>query len=382
MTNCAKCGAELIGKKKFCAACGAPVVDPRTASSPGGAPLAPGAYGGAPPSRPGAVNPFAETSLPSKKQRDSMYGPPPEVAQAAAAAPAPSPAAPPAAPLPAAAPVPSAQPRAVTVNDPASSNVSPLAVSNVVSQRGAYDHAMAQAPVVSSPVPPQESSAPKPIPGTQLMPSVQTPPLPGGAPAAPAASAPAKKQEKTQLMMGAFPNSIGKPPSAVAPSAQAPSAQPPVSASPHAAPIPTPGPAAAPPPPPTMDYANAPYPAAPAGQPSQPYPQNLAVPSPGAAFPPATYGNPYGAASYGAQPPQPPAQTTPQWGGGWNAPAPPPAAQPYGGFGYAPGTRVVVTWSNGQRYPGTVQQTSGSQCLVVFPDGQQHWVDVQYVAPG
>jgi hypothetical protein len=42
---------------------------------------------------------------------------------------------------------------------------------------------------------------------------------------------------------------------------------------------------------------------------------------------------------------------------------------------------VNVTWSNGQRYPGTVQQVSGSQCLVVFPDGQHHWVEMQYVAP-
>ena len=46
-----------------------------------------------------------------------------------------------------------------------------------------------------------------------------------------------------------------------------------------------------------------------------------------------------------------------------------------------PGSRVTVTWSNGQRYPGTVQQVSGSQCLVVFPDGQHHWVDMQYLAP-
>jgi hypothetical protein len=65
---------------------------------------------------------------------------------------------------------------------------------------------------------------------------------------------------------------------------------------------------------------------------------------------------------------------------------PPPQQQPpppaYGfGFAYAPGSRVTVTWSNGQRYPGTVQQVSGASCLVVFPDGQQHWVEMQYVAP-
>jgi hypothetical protein len=51
-------------------------------------------------------------------------------------------------------------------------------------------------------------------------------------------------------------------------------------------------------------------------------------------------------------------------------------------FGYAPGARVNVTWSNGQRYPATVSQVSGTQCLVVFPDGQQHWVEMQYLSPG
>ncbi len=56
--------------------------------------------------------------------------------------------------------------------------------------------------------------------------------------------------------------------------------------------------------------------------------------------------------------------------------------QSYGyGFSYAPGSRVTVTWSNGQRYPGSITQVNGSQCLVVFPDGQHHWVEMQYLAP-
>ena len=60
----------------------------------------------------------------------------------------------------------------------------------------------------------------------------------------------------------------------------------------------------------------------------------------------------------------------------------PPPAGPYPyTFGYAPGSRVLVTWSNGQRYPATVGQVSGTQCLVVFPDGQQHWVEMQYLSP-
>jgi hypothetical protein len=41
---------------------------------------------------------------------------------------------------------------------------------------------------------------------------------------------------------------------------------------------------------------------------------------------------------------------------------------------------VQVTWSNGQRYPATVTQVSGSQHFVVFPDGQRHWVDAQYLS--
>ena len=65
---------------------------------------------------------------------------------------------------------------------------------------------------------------------------------------------------------------------------------------------------------------------------------------------------------------------------GWQPPAPPSG---YGyGFSYAPGSRVTVTWSNGQRYPGTITQVTGNQCLVVFPDGQHHWVGMQYLAPG
>ncbi len=68
----------------------------------------------------------------------------------------------------------------------------------------------------------------------------------------------------------------------------------------------------------------------------------------------------------------------------WNAgiaPAPPaytpPPANPY-----VPGGMVLVQWSNGQRYAGTVLQVSGSQVLVTFPNGAQHWVDSMYVSSG
>jgi hypothetical protein len=92
------------------------------------------------------------------------------------------------------------------------------------------------------------------------------------------------------------------------------------------------------------------------------------------------------AAAYPQQPAY--AQPAPGAGGwGWNA-APSPIAQPVQGgqypyaYVYTPGARVHVTWSNGQRYPATVNQVSGSQCLVVFPDGQQHWVEMQYLTLG
>jgi len=110
----------------------------------------------------------------------------------------------------------------------------------------------------------------------------------------------------------------------------------------------------------------------------------------------------YPQAGYGQQPP--PQQNVPAGPGGWgwNSPTPgpgqpmpqpmppsmvgqpqaPQAPYQYQPFGYSPGSRVHVTWSNGQRYPATVSQVSGSQCLVVFPDGQQHWVEMQYLSPG
>jgi len=69
----------------------------------------------------------------------------------------------------------------------------------------------------------------------------------------------------------------------------------------------------------------------------------------------------------------------------WSSPQPWSGAAPYGyggaSFGYTPGTHVMVTWANGQRYPGTIHHVQGTRCLVVFPDGQQHWVEMQYIAP-
>jgi hypothetical protein len=64
------------------------------------------------------------------------------------------------------------------------------------------------------------------------------------------------------------------------------------------------------------------------------------------------------------QPPQPQAQPS----------GPPPAGGPI-----APGTEVLVLWSDNNRYPGTVAQAAPGQYLVAFPDGRQVWVGEAYV---
>lgn len=454
MTHCAKCGAELIGSRKFCAACGTPAGDPRSpAASTGLAPMAsghvPAASGSGPASSPGSgpsiqyapapasqVNPFAQTAGPAtNKPRASDYGPPPASVPAVLGTTTPG------------------------VGDPsAAPQVSPLAVSNVLSHRGAFENAVTAGPAsvqaVSAGLFPQgadgdaSSSGVKRggVPGTQMMPSVANPPAPSGAtPAggAPAAGppAPSKRQDRTQLL-GALPaGSIPRPgvPSAGAPSASAPSggaasagqipaaraparqpsdpgasasgqrisstpnvgsgpslpsaqspyAPPPPIAQPQppiAQPQPQPQPPMAqpqPPMPPPTPYAQpAPYPqAAPYAQPQQP-----PMPAPAPYAQPAPYPQPIptpGAWNPAASPYIPPQQPAmPYAAPPYGVPQPPPPPPVQYGFGYAPGSRVTVTWSTGARYPGTVQQVSGTQCLVVFPDGQHHWVEMQYLAPG
>lgn len=49
---------------------------------------------------------------------------------------------------------------------------------------------------------------------------------------------------------------------------------------------------------------------------------------------------------------------------------------------FAPGTRVLVQWSDGKRYPGTVASMQNGQVQVSFPDGRQVWVPQQYVSIG
>jgi len=44
-----------------------------------------------------------------------------------------------------------------------------------------------------------------------------------------------------------------------------------------------------------------------------------------------------------------------------------------------PGTAVMVQWSDGRKYPGTVVQVAQGQYLVAMQNGQQHWVASQFV---
>jgi hypothetical protein len=52
------------------------------------------------------------------------------------------------------------------------------------------------------------------------------------------------------------------------------------------------------------------------------------------------------------------------------------------GGAFAPGTRVNVTWSDGQRYPGTVSASQGEQVEIAFPDGRRVWVPRHAVSQG
>lgn len=45
------------------------------------------------------------------------------------------------------------------------------------------------------------------------------------------------------------------------------------------------------------------------------------------------------------------------------------------------GARVLVAWSDGNRYPGTVAQVGPGQYLVTMGDGRQHWIPEAYVKP-
>jgi hypothetical protein len=52
-----------------------------------------------------------------------------------------------------------------------------------------------------------------------------------------------------------------------------------------------------------------------------------------------------------------------------------------GGSQLIPGRKVMVQWSDGNQYPGTIMQTNGAQAQVTFPDGNQMWIETQYLTP-
>jgi hypothetical protein len=81
---------------------------------------------------------------------------------------------------------------------------------------------------------------------------------------------------------------------------------------------------------------------------------------------PASAANPYAP----TRPPPPVAPVAPVQA----APAAPPTP--------SPGTMVLVHWSDGNRYPGTVLQAAGGQVLIAFPNGQQQWIDMKFVSSG
>lgn len=52
-----------------------------------------------------------------------------------------------------------------------------------------------------------------------------------------------------------------------------------------------------------------------------------------------------------------------------------------GGTGLIVGRKVLVQWSDGNRYPATIMQVTGTHAQVVFPDGRNMWVENQYLTP-
>jgi hypothetical protein len=42
---------------------------------------------------------------------------------------------------------------------------------------------------------------------------------------------------------------------------------------------------------------------------------------------------------------------------------------------------VTLLWSDGNRYPATVVQVHENQVLCAMENGQQQWVESQYLAP-
>jgi hypothetical protein len=52
-----------------------------------------------------------------------------------------------------------------------------------------------------------------------------------------------------------------------------------------------------------------------------------------------------------------------------------------GGSALIMGRKVMVRWSDGKQYPGTIMNVGNNQAMVVFPDGRGMWVENQYLTP-
>jgi hypothetical protein len=321
MAACTKCGTELIGGGKFCATCGAPIEAAAVIVTP--------MASEGPTSQ---VNPFASTASPSHSIGDRKSAPP--VA-------------------------PSRPPPAE-----GASPVSPLAISNTAAERGAFEKAIESAMGKASS--PPAPSAKKP--GTQLMDNAPKHPRKADAPTADASTkkkAPAARTVAMGFQAGAPPWS--KPARESDPKPQSMLGQPSSRSSQ-----------------PSKSTQGTPQSIAVGAPPTQPPPQSvLGQPQSMVGQPQSVLGQLQSGQAYSGQGPYGQAYGHPGTpASAWSRQQQqPPVYAASHAFAYAPGMRVQVTWSNGQRYPATVSQLSGAQCLVVFPDGQQHWVETQYISP-
>ena len=52
-----------------------------------------------------------------------------------------------------------------------------------------------------------------------------------------------------------------------------------------------------------------------------------------------------------------------------------------GGSALIVGRAVLVQWSDGNRYPGTIMQVTATHAQVVFQNGQSQWIETRYLTP-
>ncbi len=52
-----------------------------------------------------------------------------------------------------------------------------------------------------------------------------------------------------------------------------------------------------------------------------------------------------------------------------------------GGSALIVGRAVLVQWSDGNRYPGTIMQVTPTHAQVVFPNGQGQWIETRFLTP-